>query len=163
MASGEASGERRSVSPPVTSNNPLTWGYRGAHASPLAYRMKIMDPSPTIPLSVIAHGRSGDKGIHANIAVIAYTPAGYAWLRERMTAEVVRDYFAALRPSRVVRYEAPNLLALNFVLYDVLAGGASQSLRIDTQGKTLALALLQMAFPRPDHFTAMLRPAKVEP
>src|SRR6516165_10331698 len=101
-----------------------------------------MNPSPTIPLSAIAHGRSGDKGNHANIALIAYTPAGYAWLRESITADVVRDYFAPLRPSRIVRYEAPNLLALNFLLYDVLAGGASQSLRIDTQGKTLALALL---------------------
>ncbi len=44
----------------------------------------------------------------------------------------------------MVRYEAANLLALNFVLYDVLAGGASRSLRSDTQGKTLALALLRM-------------------
>ena len=111
----------------------------------------------------IAHGRSGDKGNHANIAVIAYTPAGYAWLREQLTAEVVRDYFARLGPARVVRYEAPNLLALNFVLYDVLAGGASQSLRIDTQGKTLALALLQMAIPRPHDYAAMLRPGKIEP
>ena len=58
----------------------------------------------------IAHGRSGDKGNHANIAVIAYTPAGFAWLREHLTAEVVRRYFAPLGPSRVVRYEAPNLL-----------------------------------------------------
>ena len=47
------------------------------------------------------------------------------------------------------RYEAPNLLALNFVLYDVLAGGASRSLRIDTQGKTLALALLEMPIELP--------------
>ena len=30
------------------------------------------------------------------------------------------------------------------MLYDVLAGGASRSLRSDTQGKTLALALLRM-------------------
>ena len=29
------------------------------------------------------------------------------------------------------------------MLHDILAGGASRSLRIDTQGKTLALALLR--------------------
>jgi hypothetical protein len=110
-----------------------------------------------VPLSKIAHGRSGDKGNHANVGVIAYTPAGYAWLHEHLTAERVRTYFAPLRPSRVVRYEAPNLLALNFVLYDVLAGGASRSLRVDTQGKTLALALLQMRITRPDDYAAMLR------
>src|SRR5712692_11978216 len=112
-----------------------------------------------LPLSAIAHGRSGDKGNHANVAVLAYTPAGYAWLREHLTAEAVQRYFAPLGPSRVVRYEADNLLALNFVLYDVLAGGASRSLRSDTQGKTLALALLQMPMGRPENFNAMLRPA----
>jgi hypothetical protein len=107
----------------------------------------------------IAHGRSGDKGNHANVAVLAYTPPGYAWLREHLTSDAVAAYFAPLGPSRVVRYEAPNLLALNFVLYDVLAGGASRSLRADTQGKTLALALLQMPLPRLETIDAFRRPA----
>jgi hypothetical protein len=98
----------------------------------------------SICLADIAHGRSGDKGNHANVAIIAYTPQGYEWLRENLTAGMVARYFTPLGPSGVRRYEARNLLGLNFVLYDVLAGGASRSLRIDTQGKTLALALLRM-------------------
>ena len=57
--------------------------------------------------------------------------------------------FAALSPAKVERFEAPNLLGLNFVLYDVLGGGASRSPRIDTQGKTLALALLRMEVDAP--------------
>ena len=105
-----------------------------------------------------AHGRSGDKGNHANVAIIAYTPAGYAFLQRHLTAAAVQWYFARLQPSRVVRYEAPNLLALNFVLYDVLAGGASRSPRADTQGKTLALALLQMPIELPADHAAMRRP-----
>ncbi|MCI0377584.1 MAG: hypothetical protein L0215_08265 [Gemmataceae bacterium] len=113
-----------------------------------------------IPLSDIAHGRSGDKGNHANVAVLAYTNAGYLWLRENLTAEVVKKYFETLGPSKVERFLAPNLLGLNFLLYDVLAGGASQSLRIDTQGKTLALALLQMQIARPANFEEMIRKAK---
>jgi hypothetical protein len=113
-----------------------------------------------LPLSAIAHGRSGDKGNHANVAIIAYTATGYAWLREHLTVEVVERYFAPLRPSRVVRYEAANVLGLNFMLYDVLAGGASRSLRIDTQGKTFALALLQMMIDVPEDHVAMLRPTK---
>src|SRR6266508_2159918 len=107
----------------------------------------------------LAHGRSGDKGNHANVAVIAYTPAGFTWLRQHLTADVVAAYFRPLGPSRVERFEAANLLALNFVLYDVLAGGASRSLRSDSQGKTLALALLQMTVERPDDYEAMRRPA----
>ena len=97
-----------------------------------------------VPLSQVAHGRSGDKGNHANVAVIAYTDAGFAWLRENLTAEAVAGYFAPLGPSRVERFEAANVRGLNFMLHDVLAGGASRSLRTDTQGKTLALALLRM-------------------
>lgn len=111
----------------------------------------------TVPLSTIAHGRSGDKGNHANVAVIAYTPAGFAWLREHLTSEVVGAHFAPLGPTRVVRFEAANLLAVNFVLENVLAGGASRSLRIDTQGKTYALALLQMPIDRPGNLEEMLR------
>lgn len=114
--------------------------------------------NPTVQLSSIAHGRSGDKGNHANIAVFAYTPAGYAWLKENLSADAVRDYFLTMGPTRVVRYEAPNVWGLNFVLQDILAGGASRSLRIDTQGKTLALALLHMAIDRPANYQEMLRP-----
>src|SRR5687768_1422240 len=110
-------------------------------------------------LSDIAHGRSGDKGDHANVAVLAYTEAGYTWLRQYLTADAVAAYFAPLGPSRVERFEAPNLLGLNFVLYDVLAGGASRSPRIDTQGKTLALALLRLPID-PPALAAMRRPAK---
>jgi hypothetical protein len=108
-------------------------------------------------LSEIAHGRSGDKGNHANIAIIAYAPAGYEWLQKNLTGEAVARYFQSLSPSRVVRFEAPNLLAVNFMLYDVLAGGASRSLRSDTQGKTLALALLAMPIDKPPDLEAMRR------
>src|SRR6266545_7327267 len=113
-----------------------------------------------VPLSQIAHGRSGDKGNHANVAVIAYTDAGFAWLKEHLTAEVVAAYFAPLGPSKVERFEAANVRGLNFMLYDVLAGGASRSLRTDTQGKTLAVALLRMSLPRPDNVAEMLRPGR---
>jgi hypothetical protein len=109
-------------------------------------------------LSDIAHGRSGDKGDHANVAVVAYTPAGFDWLREHLSADKVAQVFQGLASSRVERYEAANLLAFNFVLYNVLAGGASRSLRIDTQGKTLALALLDTPFRCPSNIAAMRRP-----
>ncbi|MBN9521644.1 hypothetical protein J0H58_24545 [bacterium] len=107
-----------------------------------------------VPLSALAHGRSGDKGNHANVAVIAYTDAGFAWLREHLTAERVAAYFAPLNPSRVERFEVANVRGLNFMLYDALAGGASTSLRTDTQGKTFALALLRMEVEVPAELAA---------
>ena len=111
-------------------------------------------------LSAIAHGRSGDKGNHANVALLAYTAEGYAWLREHLTSQVVRKDFEPLGPTAVERYEAENLLGLNFVLLNVLAGGASRSLRSDTQGKTYALALLQMPIEAPPNLANMRRPSR---
>ena len=111
-----------------------------------------------IALSTIAHGRSGDKGNHANIAIIAYTQVGYDWLRVYLTADIVAKFFAPMAPSSVERFEVANVWGLNFLLHDILAGGASRSLRIDTQGKTLALTLLQMEIEPPANLEAMLRP-----
>lgn len=114
-----------------------------------------------IRLKDIAHGRSGDKGDHANIGIIAYTAAGHAFLSRELTAEKVADWFHDLRPSRVERYELPLLYAFNFVLRDALGGGASDSLRTDTQGKVLATALLEMPLPDPADPESM-RPAPEE-
>ena len=101
----------------------------------------------TCRLGELAHGRSGDKGNHANIGIACRSEAAYRHLAGVLTADRVAEYFRELGPSRVVRYELPNLLAFNFLLYDVLDGGASRSLRIDSQGKTLALQLLEMEIP----------------
>lgn len=110
----------------------------------------------TIRLGDIAHARSGDKGNHANVGVIAYTPAGYEFLGRFLTEVRVAEFFLPLKPKSVERYELPGIRAYNFVLKDVLAGGASGSLRIDSQGKTLALALLEMRLSRPENLEEML-------
>jgi hypothetical protein len=121
----------------------------------------------TITLGQIAHTRSGDKGNHANIGVIAYTPAGYEFLCRELTTERMAAHFAALAaldsPSlRVERYELPGIRALNFMLLDCLGGGASRSLRIDTQGKLLGTAALEIALPRPANLSEMSRPSQDE-
>ena len=107
-----------------------------------------------IALREIAFARSGDKGNSANVAVFARSPAAYAWLREHLTAAVVEEHFRPLGVRSVTRYEVPNLEALNFILADALGGGASRSLRIDAQGKTLGMALLELQVDAP----ASLRP-----
>jgi len=102
-----------------------------------------------IPLREIAFARSGDKGSSANVAVFGRTPGSYAWLRDHLTAAMVEAYFKPLGTGPVVRYDVPNLEALNFVLPGVLAGGGSRSLRVDSQGKTLGQALLEMKVDAP--------------
>lgn len=101
------------------------------------------------PLRTIAFARSGDKGNAANVAVFGRTPEAYAWLRDHLTASLVEDYFRPLGVGTVTRYDVPNLDALNFVLPHVLGGGGSRSLRIDAQGKTLGMAVLELQLPIP--------------
>jgi len=109
----------------------------------------------TIQLGDIAHARSGDKGNHANVGIIAYTQAGYDFLGQVLTEAKMAEYFLPLRPRAVERFELPGILAYNFLLQNVLAGGASRSLRVDSQGKTLGLAALEMNLPRPPNLSEM--------
>ncbi len=98
----------------------------------------------TIPLSQIAHTRSGDKGDTSNIGVIVYDQRDYPLLVRELTAERVKAFFGDMVRGRVERFELPNLGGLNFLLYEALGGGGTVSLRIDAQGKTLGAALLRM-------------------
>ncbi len=91
-------------------------------------------------LGAIAHARSGDKGIHANIGVVARRPEDYDRLCREVTADRVASYLGLVDADRVVRYTMPNLGALNFVIRGVLA----DPLRIDAQGKALGQVLLEM-------------------
>jgi hypothetical protein len=100
-----------------------------------------------IALHQLATARSGDKGNHANIGVVARDATAYEILVRELTAERVAEFFDGLGATQVVRFELPKVQALNFVLYNALAGGASRSLRIDTQGKLLGSAILQMKLP----------------
>lgn len=112
-----------------------------------------------ISLYEIAYARSGDKGADANIGVIAYTPVGYEYLRENLTQEKVKDFFFLFGAREVLRYELPNLLALNFVLKNILNGGGSCNLRVDAQGKALGQALLEFKIPVPEGLLARCRKA----
>ena len=102
-----------------------------------------------VPLSRLAHARSGDKGDTCNIGVIARAPEIYPWLRQTLTAAAVQRRFKGICRGRVERHEVPNLWALNFLLHESLGGGGTVSLRLDAQGKTLAHALMAMEVQAP--------------
>lgn len=110
-----------------------------------------MNVPATVPLGQFASARSGDKGNHANIGVVARSEADFAFLCQQLTATRVAEYFRELGVTRVERFELPQVWALNFVLYNALRGGASQSLYIDTQGKLLGTAMLDLRLPLTDN------------
>ncbi len=98
-------------------------------------------------LRTLAHSRTGDKGDTSNISVIAFDPADYERLREHVTAERVKAYFAGVVLGDVKRYELPRIGALNFVMEHTLGGGVTRSLALDAHGKSLSSALLDLEVP----------------
>lgn len=101
-----------------------------------------------VPLIEIAHARSGDKGNHSNIGVIARKADYLPWIRAALTEQAVASYMQHVldaEKGRVIRYELPGLNALNFMLENALGGGGVASLRIDPQGKAFAQQLLDMS------------------
>ncbi|MGE5793059.1 MAG: hypothetical protein ACM36B_10230 [Bacteroidota bacterium] len=103
-----------------------------------------------VPLHVIAHGRTGDKGDRSNISVIAYRPEAYPFIVEQLTEARVAEAFRHRRPSAVKRYLLPKMHAMNFVLDGVLDGGVNDSLNLDSHGKTLAFLVLDLEIDVPD-------------
>ncbi|HZN46572.1 MAG TPA: acyclic terpene utilization AtuA family protein [Ramlibacter sp.] len=99
---------------------------------------------PQVPLVQLAWARSGDKGNHSNIGVIARRPEWLPWLRGQLTPERVKDWLGHLVAGEVTRYEVPGIHALNFLCTEALDGGGMASLRNDPLGKGMAQILLAM-------------------
>lgn len=104
----------------------------------------------TVPLVKLAWARSGDKGNHANIGVIARKPDYLPFIRSALSEEAVADYMKHVLDaddSAVSRWEMPGMNAFNFLLRNALGGGGIASLRIDPQGKAFAQQLLDFPVP----------------
>ena len=99
-------------------------------------------------LSTFAFARSGDKGDGSNVGIFVTNAEDYTILKRELTVARVKEHFKAICKGEITRYEAPNMLALNFLLRDSLGGGGSESLKTDAQGKTHGLALLEMEVER---------------
>lgn len=120
---------------------------------PGTQRIEIDPPQSTdvtVPLVALAWARSGDKGDHSNIGVIARHPAYVPYLAAALSEEAVAEWMGhTLDPEngRVTRWFMPGFNAFNFLLEHSLGGGGVTSLRIDPQGKAFAQQLLDMPIP----------------
>ena len=101
-------------------------------------------------LQHVAHARSGDKGNTSNISVFAYEPEFYPLLREQLTSERFKAFYRGAITGEVLRYEARNIDAMNFVCHGALGGGVSRSLCLDNYGKALSAAVLGFEIEVPD-------------
>jgi hypothetical protein len=92
----------------------------------------------------IAHSRAGDKGNTLTLSLIPYNESDYPMLCAVVTADRVKKHLNAIVSGEIIRYELPNIHSLLFVCQHALLGGVTTSLAIDTHGKTLSYALLEM-------------------
>ncbi|MBF7731608.1 acyclic terpene utilization AtuA family protein [Pseudomonas sp. N040] len=106
----------------------------------------------SVPLVRLAVARSGDKGNHSNIGVMARKPAYLAWIAAALTPAAVAEWLQHIldpQTGRVSRWYLPGSHSLNFLLENALGGGGVASLRIDPQGKAFAQQLLEFPVPVP--------------
>ena len=81
--------------------------------------------------------RSGDKGGNANLGVWGKTRESYAFLKEYLTTDKLKELMPEARPYEVIRYDYPNLLGVNFYLLGFLEEGIAASNKVDGQAKSL--------------------------
>ena len=101
----------------------------------------------SVPLQQLAFARSGDKGDHANIGVIARKPIYLPYIRNGLKPEIIADYFSHLLNGEINIWDVPGSSGLNILLRNSLGGGGMSSLRIDPQGKAYAQQLLEIQIP----------------
>jgi hypothetical protein len=110
-----------------------------------------------VKLQHLAHTRSGDKGNTSNIMVIAYEPEFYPLLKDQLSAERFKAFYAGTVTGPVDRYAVDGIGALNFVAQGALGGGVSRSLCLDNYGKALSAAVLGFEIEVPDELKGKLR------
>ena len=100
----------------------------------------------TTALINLAMARSGDKGDHCNVGILARDPAYLPYIQNAVQPEKIRQYLSHVmgENSDVKLYSLPGLDAFNLMLEQALGGGGIVSLRIDPQGKAMAQQLLDM-------------------
>lgn len=106
----------------------------------------------SVPLIKLAVARSGDKGNHSNIGIMARKPEYLAWIAAALSEGAVAEWMQhTLDPQtgKVSRWYLPGSHSLNFLLENALGGGGVASLRIDPQGKAFAQQLLEFPVPVP--------------
>ena len=110
----------------------------------------------TVQLADICHARSGDKGRHCTVGLVAWDARIVATLIAQVTPARVSEHFGDLVRGAVRAYPMPNINAISFLLEDALDGGGVRSLRIDAQGKAMCEAMLRMEIDVPRELLAAI-------
>ena len=101
-----------------------------------------------ISLDKLVWARSGDKGNHVNIGLIARKEEYFQFLVKHFTTDYISNFFKndfdQPDQPQIQMWALPGIGAINILLKNCLGGGGSFSLRVDPQGKAYAQRLLEM-------------------
>lgn len=110
----------------------------------------------TVQLREVAHIRAGEKIDLLNIGIIAYREEDYPIIKEQLTAERLAAIYAPISYGTTVRYELPNVYALNFVFDSILFGGRTRTLAFEESGRNLACLLFEEELEVPDDYARIM-------
>ncbi|MEC7183574.1 MAG: acyclic terpene utilization AtuA family protein [Bdellovibrionota bacterium] len=96
-----------------------------------------------VPLFKLAFARSGDKGDHVNIGIIARKPEYLPYIKEVLNTDTLSSFFKHVLKGAVIFYDVPGIDGVNIILKNCLGGGGMSSFNLDPQGKAYAQQLLE--------------------
>src|SRR3546814_15488203 len=104
-------------------------GHRDLHVLTHTFPTRRSSDLVRVPLIKLALARSGDKGDHANIGVIARKPEYLPWIETALSVDALRAYFAHVlaggRDGQVSRWRLPGRDSLKILLRHAPIGRAS--------------------------------------
>ena len=120
---------------------------RNPRISYLKKEISPLEKDHLVPLIKLAYARSGDKGDHANIGVIARKKEYFDFINRELSPSRLSKFFSHVLKGDVLKWELPGINGLNFLLKNSLGGGGMASLNLDPQGKAYAQQLLEYPIP----------------
>jgi hypothetical protein len=118
--------------------------------------VKSLHLDSSVPLIKIAYARSGDKGDHANIGIIARKPEYLPFIKNALTSTTLSAFFNHVLKGSIEVWDVPGISGINFLLKHSLGGGGMASFNIDPQGKAYAQQILEYEIPITSHLANKL-------
>ncbi|KAL8284112.1 hypothetical protein RQP46_004861 [Phenoliferia psychrophenolica] len=106
--------------------------------STVTYKVGSDGPTVRAPLGSIVFGRSGDKGGNANVGLFVRHQDEYNWLCALMSKATMVQMLGNEVYTSISRCEFPTILAVHFVVRDILGFGVSSTDRFDCLAKSVA-------------------------
>ncbi|MET0712240.1 MAG: acyclic terpene utilization AtuA family protein [Jiangellaceae bacterium] len=118
---------------------PPTEAFQGQPAADAgAARRPIADEeSCRVPLGLLAHARSGDKGGNSNLGVWARRPDAREWLKAFLTADEVHRLLACPEDVTVERFVLDEIGGVLFVLRNYFGASGTGNIGLDQIGKSV--------------------------